>query len=95
MSVTGVTGARATLSSGLPAFLARVRGQTDLPLAVGFGISAREQVREVGRFADAAVVGSAFVNTISNAPADRRPATIRAYMEEIAGRGTGHAPAAE
>ncbi len=95
VSVTGVTGARATLASGLPEFLARVRQQTDLPLAVGFGISAREHVREVGRFADAAVIGSAIVDTISRAPSDSRPATIRAYMEAITGRATGHAHATE
>ena len=92
VSVTGVTGARPKLSAELPAFLARVRAQTALPLAVGFGVSTREHVREIGGFADAAVVGSAFVETIANATAAERPAAIRAFMEEITGRGT--APAA-
>ena len=95
VSVTGVTGARATLSEELPAFLARVRAQTELPLAVGFGISTREHVREVGRFADAAIVGSAFVDAIANSPADRRPEVVRAYMEGMSGRETGPAPAAD
>ena len=95
VSVTGVTGARATLSAELPAFLARVRAQTELPLAVGFGISTREHVREVGRFADAAIVGSAFVDAIANAPAERRPEVVRAYMEGMSGRETDHAPAAD
>jgi tryptophan synthase alpha chain len=42
----------------------RVRSVSDLPLAVGFGISTAEQVREVWRFADAAVIGSAIVSQI-------------------------------
>jgi tryptophan synthase alpha subunit len=67
VSVTGVTGARAALSDELPGWTARVRAQTDLPLAIGFGISKPEHVREVGRWADAAVVGSALVNVIAEA----------------------------
>jgi tryptophan synthase alpha chain len=44
----------------------RVRSVSDLPVAVGFGISTAEQVRAVWRFADAAVVGSAIVREIEN-----------------------------
>ena len=95
VSVTGVTGARTTLSADLPAFIARVRARTALPLAVGFGISARAHVQEVGRVADAAVIGSAFVDAIASAPAEKRPEVIRAYMEGITGRGTGRAPTAD
>ena len=95
VSVTGVTGARTTLSADLPAFVARVRARTALPLAVGFGISARAHVQEIGRIADAAVIGSAFVDAIAGAPAEKRPEVIRAYMEGITGRGTGHTPAAD
>jgi tryptophan synthase alpha chain len=46
------------------ALVNRVRAVSDLPVAVGFGISTAEQVREVWRFADAAVVGSAIVSEI-------------------------------
>jgi tryptophan synthase alpha chain len=46
------------------ALVKRVRAVSDLPVAVGFGISTAEQVREVWRFADAAVVGSAIVREI-------------------------------
>jgi tryptophan synthase alpha chain len=88
VSVTGVTGARAAVSDQLPAFLERVRAQTELPLAVGFGISAREHVEEVGRHADAAVIGGAFVETIANASREQRPDAIRAFVEEMSGRGT-------
>ena len=88
VSVTGVTGARAAVSDELPSFIGRVRAQTELPLAVGFGISARKHVEEVGRHADATVIGAAFVETIANAPREQRSEAIRAFVEEMSGRGT-------
>ncbi len=86
VSVVGITGERRELAADLPDFIARVRAQTDLPLAVGFGISSAEHVRAVGEIADAAVVGSAFVRTIAEAPASERPARVRAFMEGLTGR---------
>ncbi|HVN28026.1 MAG TPA: tryptophan synthase subunit alpha [Candidatus Binataceae bacterium] len=59
VAVTGVTGARATLPSDLEEQVTRMRSVTDLPIGVGFGISTPEQAGDVGRFADAVVVGSA------------------------------------
>lgn len=88
VSVIGVTGARTALSDELPAFMGRVRQWTELPLAVGFGISSREHVREVGRVADAAVVGSAFVRAIAEAPAGHRVDVVQAFVEGLTGRGT-------
>ena len=61
VSVSGVTGQRSALSQDLPQFLARVRRETSLPLAVGFGISTREHVLEVAKAADGAVVGSKII----------------------------------
>jgi tryptophan synthase alpha chain len=88
VSVTGITGARKRMSDGLEEFLTRVRGYTDLPLAVGFGISEREHVEQVGAVADGAVVGSAFVNVVRDAaPADRAGA-VRAFVERMSGRAT-------
>ena len=86
VSVTGVTGARAQLAEDLPAFIARVRERASLPLAVGFGISAREHVVEVGRIADAAVVGSAVVQAIQEAPRERRHEAVRNLMKRLSGR---------
>ncbi|HKR61733.1 MAG TPA: tryptophan synthase subunit alpha [Pyrinomonadaceae bacterium] len=63
VSRTGVTGA-AELSGEAEKLVARVRTVTDLPVAVGFGISTAAQVAEVWRYADAAVVGSAIVAEI-------------------------------
>jgi tryptophan synthase alpha chain len=64
VSRTGVTGERAGVSTFAAPLVASMRAVTDLPLAVGFGISRPEHVSEVGAFADAAVVGSAFVRLI-------------------------------
>jgi tryptophan synthase alpha chain len=57
----GVTGARETLSAEAEKLVNRLRQFSSLPIAVGFGISNAEQVRDVQRYADAAVVGSAIV----------------------------------
>jgi len=86
VSVVGITGARSEVSAELPALIERVRAQSDLPLAVGFGISAREHVQSVGKIADGAVVGSAFVRAIAGAAAPDRPAVARTFVEGIAGR---------
>src|SRR5215469_4961605 len=67
ISRTGVTGAKDALPDDLPALLRRARGVTQLPLAVGFGISLPGHVSVLGGLADAAVVGSALVSEIENA----------------------------
>jgi len=67
VSRAGVTGARAEMSSAAEKLVDRVRQYTDLPIAVGFGISTPRQVEDVWRYADAAVVGSAIVNQIGQA----------------------------
>lgn len=67
ISRTGVTGAKDSLSDELPALLRRVRHFTDLPIAVGFGISLPGHVSVLGGLADAAVVGSALVSEIEKA----------------------------
>ena len=65
ISRLGVTGARDRLASDAEQLVERIRKASDLPLALGFGISRPEQVAEVCRWADAAVVGSALVNVIA------------------------------
>jgi tryptophan synthase alpha chain len=64
VSRAGVTGARDTSSSTAEELVRRARRFTDLPIAVGFGISTAEQVSEVWKYADGAVVGSAIVAEI-------------------------------
>lgn len=67
ISRTGVTGAKDALPDDLPALLRRARGATQLPIAVGFGISLPRHVSVLGGLADAAVVGSALVAEIEKA----------------------------
>lgn len=67
ISRLGVTGARDTVSADAGALVRRIRASTDLPVALGFGISRPEHVAEVGAYADAAVVGSALVSLIAEA----------------------------
>jgi tryptophan synthase alpha chain len=67
VSLVGVTGARDRLPAELEAFVARVRGATELPLAVGFGIGTPEQAARVARIADGVIVGSALVRATGGA----------------------------
>lgn len=67
ISRLGVTGARDTVSADAGDLVRRIRAHTDLPIALGFGLSRPEHVAEVGTFADAAVVGSALVSRIAEA----------------------------
>ncbi|HUL31850.1 MAG TPA: tryptophan synthase subunit alpha [Thermodesulfobacteriota bacterium] len=64
VSITGVTGTRGTLPQDLEQSIGQIRKENDKPLAVGFGISTPEQAREVSRFADGVIVGSAIVKRI-------------------------------
>src|SRR3981081_3223980 len=67
ISRTGVTGAKDALPDDLPALIRRTRSVTQLPIAVGFGISLPGHVSVLGGLADAAVVGSALVSEIEKA----------------------------
>lgn len=67
-SLMGVTGARAQISDAAADLVARVRNFTELPVAVGLGVSTPEQAKEVARYADGVIVGSAFINAVAGAP---------------------------
>ena len=67
VSRAGVTGAQESTSDAAEKLVLRARQFTDLPIAVGFGISTADQITEVWRYADAAVVGSAIVSEIEKA----------------------------
>src|SRR5207237_9316590 len=66
-----VTGARSEMPREAESLVRRVRAVSDLPVAVGFGISTAEQVRQVWRFADAAVIGSALVSQVEKLAGSR------------------------
>lgn len=85
VSVTGTTGGTGVATDSLPGFLARVRRHTDLPLAVGFGVTKREHVEAIGKVADAAVIGSAIIATIDGAEADHRAQSVREFVEDVSG----------
>jgi len=70
VSRAGVTGVQDSLSSAVAPLVAAVRACTDLPLAVGFGVSKPAHVAELGRLVEAVVVGSAFVRLIEQNAAD-------------------------
>lgn len=80
VSRTGVTGEREALSGSAAELVRAMRQVTSLPLAVGFGISTAAQVAEVGRLADAAVVGSAFVRVIERGGS---AAALEAFAREL------------
>jgi len=66
VSREGVTGVRDQVAANIPEAVARIRQHTALPVVVGFGLSTREQVRQVAKVADGVVVGSALVNVIKD-----------------------------
>jgi tryptophan synthase alpha chain len=70
VSVSGVTGTRSASEHDVAAAVSRLRGHTDLPVAVGFGIKNAEQAKAIARVADAAVVGSALVDIIDATDGD-------------------------
>jgi tryptophan synthase alpha chain len=80
VSLTGVTGERGDLSPGLEDTVARVRSATDLPVAVGFGISTPAQARAVAGVADGVVVGSRLVRAVGEAG----PEAVREVVEGLA-----------
>jgi tryptophan synthase alpha chain len=89
ISRLGVTGTRSVVASGAADLAARVRRQTTLPLAMGFGLSHPEHVVEIGGCADAAVVGSGLVQVIAEAgDSDALVPRVEAYVHWLTGRGS-------
>lgn len=86
VSVTGVTGARGALAGDLKEFVNRVRTNSAVPLAVGFGISTPDQVAEVSALAEGVVVGSAIISTIESAmdksPSERAE-TLKTFITTL------------
>lgn len=82
VSLTGVTGARTAVQTDLAAFVARVRQQARVPLAVGFGISTLQQAAQIGGMADGVIVGSALINAVDRAEVDK-PGAAAAFVREL------------
>ncbi len=85
-AVMGVTGARASTSDLAGPLVARARAATDLPVAVGLGVSNGDQAAEVASYADGVIVGSAFVRALLDHPDDRAAgrAALQALTEDLA-----------
>jgi tryptophan synthase alpha chain len=84
VSLTGVTGARATMAGDIREGVERARASGDVPVCVGFGISTPEHAAEVGAYADGVVVGSAFVTRIEQAhSADEAIDAVAAFAAEL------------
>ena len=80
VSVTGTTGARDSLPSDLAEFIARVRAITDVPIAVGFGISTPEHAASVAQLADGIIVGSAVVERCERDDAEEE---VRTFVSDL------------
>ena len=91
ISRTGITGARKDLTDDAQQLVKRLRKFTDLPIAVGFGISSAEHFKAVGKFADAAVVGSAIVQTIEQNPG-KEPQAVAEFIKQLSA--VSHQPSA-
>ncbi len=85
VSRTGVTGTQQQLAGDARGLVQRIRKYTRLPVAVGFGISNADQFRQVGDFADAAVVGSAIVQAIEQNPG-REPEAVAELIRSLKAR---------
>jgi len=83
ISRTGITGTQQTLASDAEGLVKRLRKFTDLPIAVGFGISNAEHFATVGEFADAAVIGSAIVALIEQSTRDEAPSSIARFIRGL------------
>lgn len=85
ISRLGVTGARDAVAGSAAPLVARLRAFSSLPIALGFGISRPEHVREVTEYADAAVVGSAIVQIVGDAAANGKDpaAAVEAFVRRL------------
>ncbi|MCH7617558.1 MAG: tryptophan synthase subunit alpha [Chloroflexi bacterium] len=86
VGVTGVTGERDEIAPGLAEFVGRVRNATNLPIAVGFGISLPKHFEAVARIADAAVIGSAIIDEIARSDPSEQSERLKSYAEVVTGR---------
>jgi tryptophan synthase alpha chain len=80
ISRVGITGTQKKVAGDASELVLRLRKFTELPIAVGFGISYAEHVKAVGEFADAAVIGSALVALIEKSSAEDAPAVVGRFI---------------
>jgi len=86
VSITGITGTRSATAKHLEAAIPRIRKATNLPIAIGFGVRSPEQAGAASRIADAAVVASALIDTLSaNLDADGKalPGAVEKVLDQV------------
>jgi tryptophan synthase alpha chain len=83
VSINGITGSAAPDASAVSAAVQRIKGQTSLPVCVGFGVRTAEQARAIGRHADGVVVGSALVAAMEAAAEGGTPAMVEAVASLV------------
>lgn len=85
ISRVGITGASVSLEAEAEPLVTRLRKFADIPVAVGFGVSTAAHVAEVGRFADAAIIGSAIVKLIEDAPREEASTVVGNFVKGLRG----------
>ncbi|HJP28022.1 MAG TPA: tryptophan synthase subunit alpha [Dehalococcoidia bacterium] len=83
ISVLGVTGARATVSSRVEGLVKNVRKYTDLPIAIGFGISTADHVAEVAGYADGVAIGTQVINTLADGDPSDAANRVNSYIKTL------------
>jgi tryptophan synthase alpha chain len=92
VSMTGITGSALTDTSKVAQAVRRIKGHTNLPIAVGFGVKSAEQAKVIGQSADAVVVGSAIVQQIASSlskDGNAGPDTVDLVATMVRGLSTG------
>ncbi|WP_420391452.1 tryptophan synthase subunit alpha [Acuticoccus sp.] len=84
VAIAGITGTRSAAAGDVAHAVERLRAATALPIAVGFGVKTPEQAAEIAAVADAVVVGSAIVDTISKASPQEAAEAVRAFVGSLA-----------
>ncbi len=88
VSITGITGTTSATQEHLAEAIPRIRKATSLPIAIGFGVRTPEQAGNASRIADAAVVASALIDTLSahlDADGKAKPGAVEAVLDQVRG----------
>ena len=83
VSLTGVTGARSEVSSGLEELIKRIRSYSDLPVLVGFGISTKSHVAKISKFANGAVFASAMLDQVSEGQKENAGIIVSKFVNNL------------
>ena len=83
ISSLGVTGVRNTISSRINSLVSKVRKYTDIPVAVGFGISNSEQIKDISEFSDGIIIGSAVIKSIMNGEKKYASQNVEKFLSDV------------